>query len=104
MLAGTAIMLVGVASLADRRLGIRFADQVRALRSVALACAAAWPPAWAVAHAGPESPWPALLSSALVGVVVYLVCLRFAEPGLLGESGRQIARAFARKPEAPAPS
>jgi lipopolysaccharide exporter len=98
VLADTAIEMVAISVLVQRRASISIGRQWAAVRPVVLACVPTWATAALVARATADSaPVVSLGASVLSAVAVYLLTLFALEPGLprqvVGQIGRTVRRA-----------
>ena len=80
-------------------IGVSLTGQWRSLRTIAIACPAAWLAARGMAELLDEiAPAATLAASVAAGVLVYLAVVSLAEPGLLRQSRDQILRMLRRTP------
>ncbi len=91
------LVSLGVVWLACRsRVGVRVADQVRAVWPAALACAPAWLAGYGTAHLLKGEPWLSLIGATVACLGCYLAVLSLIDFGLVRRSVAQIARTFGR--------
>jgi hypothetical protein len=98
MLAHQVACLIARMLAADRSLAVPLTEQWRAVRPVLAGSVGAWIAGRAVAEAlAGAGPWPALLGSALAGVVVYTALTSVVQPGILRHATGQLGRILRRR-------
>ena len=98
MLAHQVACLIARMLAADRSLAVPLTEQWQAVRPVLAGSVGAWIAGRAVAEAlAGAGPWPALLGSALAGVVVYAALASVVNPGILRGAIGQFRRILGRR-------